>query len=486
MAFCSFGNDGAMFGSTPVENMFIMEYMPAAPGDFVRVYLYGLMLCHHPEMTEDLSDIARALRIEKDTVINAYSYWEREGLVMKLSDNPPTYEYISTNRVGATSEPLDDVYVYRNFNQELQMALPDMILDSHEIRTANEWLDVLHLPQDVVLVMVRTEVARRGKKLPAPRTLFKHLNDVATEWATAKIDTVDKAEEYIRKSSVAGSCAAAVIRQFGLSRPATKDEIELAEKWTSEWAMSRDEILSACADTVKSANPSFAYLDKIIQSKRDGGEEDEQTHECVKTLLTHLGLFTRPTPVQMKAYKGFLEKGFDFGAIEQAAIWCGENNRHTFDDIARKLEQWQKMHVFTLAEIEEERRVQKQFTDIVLSVFERCGMDKKVTKSDISQVRIWTALVELETVLFAAECANGADAPMKYINKLVSSWSAKGIRTLEAAQQEFTRHRTEIAGQSSTAVASKEPAYAQREVTEEEFETGFYVDVMSRGKADPT
>lgn len=481
MAFCAFARDGAMFGSTPVENMFILEFMPSAPGDFVRVYLYGLMLCHHPEMNEDMEGMARTLRIDTEVVLSAYRYWEREGLVTKLSDNPPTYEYNSINdALVARAEPMDDVYKYRSFNQELQLALPEIILDHHEIRLANEWLDELHLPAEVILLMVKAEVNRRGKKLPAPRTLFKHLNETAQEWAKAKIFTAEAAEEYIRKASLAGSCAVAVLRQFGQSRPATKDEIDLAEKWTGEWGYEREEILAACAETVKSTTPSFGYLDKILSSRREDGETDK-THEELKKLLGHLGLFTRPTPAQAESYRGFLAMGFDFGAIEQAAIWCGENNRRTFEDISRKLEQWRKMQVFTLAEIEEERKIQKQYTDIALSIFERCGLDKRVTKSDISQVRIWTALIDLDAVLFAAECARDTEMPMKYINKLVSSWSAKGVRTLEGAQKEFAQHRAETGSASAPA---KTPAYAQREVKDEEFETGFYVDVMNRGKAE--
>ncbi len=479
MSFCSFAEGNAMFGSTPVENMFILEYMPAAPGDFVRVFLYGLMICHHPEMNEDIDSMARVLRVDRDTVLNAYRYWEREGLVMKLSDNPPSFEYISLSHQVASGEPMDEVYKYRNFNQELQLALPGMMLESHEIRIANEWLDILKLPEDVVILMVRAEVARRGQKLPSPRTLFKHLNETALEWAKAGIKTIQQAEEFALKSSAAQQNASAVIRQFGLSRAATKDEVELAEKWTNEWNLTKEDILRACADTVKSANPSFAYLDKILLSRMENGN-DEKLREEVKRLINHLGIMTRPTSAQLNAYKAFLEMGFDFGAIEQAAIWCGENNRNTFEDIARKLEQWKKIGAFTLQDIEEERRVQKQFTDITLSIFERCGVDKKVTKSDISLVKIWSALIELDAILFAAECANGTQAPMKYINKLVSSWSAKGIRTLENAQKEYKqlRETTQPTG------SAKKPAYAQRNVTDEEFETGFFVDVMNRKKAD--
>ena len=481
MSFCAFAGRDAMFGITPVENMFILEYMPGATGDFVRVYLYGLMLCHHPEMDEGIDGMARALRIETDTIISAYRYWEREGLVARLSDNPPTYEYLALSSMTRQAEPLDEVYKYKNFNRELQNALPGMVLDSHEYRIANEWLDILNLPEDVVLYLVHTEVAKRGKKLPAPRTLFKHLDETATLWANEGIYSIDQAEEFVAKSGAAYQNAKAVIKQFGQTRNPTKDEIALSEKWMNEWNLPLDAIIAACADTVKSAVPSFGYLDKILMSRVSSEDKADEAREKVKILLSHLGTASRPTQAHLSAYQSFIEAGFDFPAIEQAAILCGENNRRTFEDIQRKLDQWKKMGVTTLAEIEEERRIQKQYTDITLSIFEKCGIDRKVVKSDISQVRIWTALIELDAVLYAAECAFGTDAPMKYINKLIVSWSAKGIKTLDAAQKEYALHRLEGAQKQEN---TKTPAYQQRNVTDDEFEHGFYVDVMNRKRAD--
>ncbi|MBQ4158990.1 MAG: DnaD domain protein [Clostridia bacterium] len=483
MSFCAFAGRDAMFGITPVENMFILEYMPGATGDFVRVYLYGLMLCHHPEMDEGIDGMARALRIDADTILSAYRYWEREGLVSRLTDNPPTYEYLALSSMNRASEPLDEVYKYKNFNRELQNALPGILLDSHEYRIANEWMDVLSLPEDVILYMVRAEAAKRGGKLPAPRTLFKHLDETATRWANEGLYSIEQAEDYVAKSGAAAGYAKAVIKQFGQSRPATKDEIALCEKWMTEWNLSLDDVISACAETVKGTVPSFAYLDKILLSKVSGESSKDDAREKIKVLLSHLGTAARPTQAHLSAYNQFIEAGFDFPAIEQAAILCGENNRRTFEDIQRKLDQWKKMGVTTLAEIEEERRIQKQFTDITLSIFEKCGIDRKVVKSDISQVRIWTALIDLDAVLYAAECAYGTDAPMKYINKLIVSWSAKGIKTLDAAQKEYALHKAETA-QTQKAESPKAPAYQQRSVTDDEFESGFYVDVMNRKRAD--
>ena len=44
MPFCSFDRESAMYDVTPIENMFLLEYLPMAPEDYLRVYLYARML----------------------------------------------------------------------------------------------------------------------------------------------------------------------------------------------------------------------------------------------------------------------------------------------------------------------------------------------------------------------------------------------------------------------------------------------------------
>ena len=71
----------AMFDITPVENQFILEYLPAAKGDYVRVYLYGLMRCYHSEEDMNLDRMSHELNITREEIISAFSYWERRRLV---------------------------------------------------------------------------------------------------------------------------------------------------------------------------------------------------------------------------------------------------------------------------------------------------------------------------------------------------------------------------------------------------------------------
>ena len=72
MPLCSFSENYLMLGVTPVENLFIQEYLPRASGDYVRVYLYGLMQCYHPSEEMSLDRTAHILDLSVDTVRDAF------------------------------------------------------------------------------------------------------------------------------------------------------------------------------------------------------------------------------------------------------------------------------------------------------------------------------------------------------------------------------------------------------------------------------
>lgn len=471
MAFCSYADGSAIHSVTAVDNIFLMEYMPGAPADFVKVYLYALLLCSQPELCSDAEQMAGALHTDVNTVLNAFRYWEREGLAVQISEEPPEFRLISLHCANLSShDDLDDpVYQNRSYNRELQSLMPSLILDGHELRIAADWLDVLGLSREAVLYMVKLEVDRRGGKLPTVRTLFNHLNETALEWANAGVTDLSSAEEHVALTGAHKSVADRVLRQFGQKRSPSVDEIRLVCKWCEEWKLTADEIISGCADTVKGTSPSFAYLDKILEGRVNG--EDDVLRQQLKTLNLHLGVSTRPTPAQGEMLKHFLDMGFEFAAVEQAAIWCGENNRRSFEDIDKKLEVWKKAGAFTVAEIEEERKIQKQFSAIVSQIFEKAAVDRKILSSDIQFAKVWTALMPLETVLYAAELSQGSENPIKYINKLVQTWSASGITTVEKAKQ---------AAPKAIKVADSHRNYDERSVSDNEFENNYYADIMNR------
>ena len=86
------------FGSTPLEHIFLTEYMPAARGDYVKVYLMCLYHSRMPDDPAKVEDISRELGLEVSTVENAIRYWERRGLIVVIGGDPMRYRMRSALR----------------------------------------------------------------------------------------------------------------------------------------------------------------------------------------------------------------------------------------------------------------------------------------------------------------------------------------------------------------------------------------------------
>ena len=70
--------------STEIENLFISEFLPDAPGDYVKVYLFGLMYARYGQPI-DTHKLARRLELSENEIEEAWIYWESRGLVKTVS-----------------------------------------------------------------------------------------------------------------------------------------------------------------------------------------------------------------------------------------------------------------------------------------------------------------------------------------------------------------------------------------------------------------
>lgn|GEM_PF-3452551 len=474
MPLCSYADNSEMLGVTNVNNLFILENMPSAPGDYVKVYLYGLMVCRYPSLCDSLEKMSEVLHIDIQTIKNAFSHWERERLVEKTGDNPPTYSFIDPVSLNTDEGDDQGVYENRSYYRELHTLMPGLILEGHELRMANDWIDVYGLTQETALFMVRTEIEKRGGHLPGTRTMFKQLNDTAVNWAENGVSDLESAQEFLLKASACSAAAKAVLKQFGQRRQPSVDELKLVKKWTVEWKFSQEDIIKACEKTVNGETPSFGYLDKILEGQR--ANPDDTAREQVKKIINHLGIASRPTPAMLDSMSRFSAMGFEFEVIEEAAKWCSQNNRRSFEELEKRLEKWKELGISTMEEVEQERSAQQYYSELLNKVYEECALDRRVTAGDIKLIRLWTALIPAEAVLFGAGLAKGTDNPIKYIDKLVKTWSAKGLNTLEKIKADNDSFSSAHGSEQS-----KRPM-DERDIDPEEFKPD-YTELMNRKRS---
>ena len=88
MAFIKQSSDFIENSKTEIDNIFINDYLPYAPSDFVKVYIYCNYISNSSDSPDnDLDKICKILNMSELDVMNALKYWENEGL-LKLYGDP--------------------------------------------------------------------------------------------------------------------------------------------------------------------------------------------------------------------------------------------------------------------------------------------------------------------------------------------------------------------------------------------------------------
>ena len=69
---------------TQISDTFILTYMPAANGNYVKIYLYLQLLCQHPgnfynKMT--VNNLADEMECTENDIMRAFRYWKKQGLI---------------------------------------------------------------------------------------------------------------------------------------------------------------------------------------------------------------------------------------------------------------------------------------------------------------------------------------------------------------------------------------------------------------------
>ncbi len=276
--------------TTEVENIFINEYMPQAPGDYVKVYLYALLYSKQ-EMGLTHQAIARQLKLTESEIDRAWKYWEDMGVVKRERTGSDSLEYdvifvnlrelMYANNAGANeaqqalpqngerlsaAESLAD-RPSEELCEEENKALFDyvedlkgMTLSAKELREIASWRSDLSASADVIKAAFQ-HCYEKGK------TQLRYVEAVVREWTERGIKTGDEARELAEQSSKRFGEYKRILSSLGIvGRVATDAERDLIDKWFDEMGFSLERILEACGKTIGIQNPNVNYVNKILEN----------------------------------------------------------------------------------------------------------------------------------------------------------------------------------------------------------------------------
>ena len=282
---------------TVVSNEFIDQYMAAANGEYVKVFLY---LLRHEREELDLASIADALNHTEADVKRALAYWKRTG-VLAEDDREE-----ADGREEFAPDPQIPERKRENFEPDLRTPERKQedfeptrrILGREESRlpeTGDTYERMRRLSSDeefsALLYAVQQYLGKTFTQIECEKFAFfydglhmsgelleylaeycaggghssiRYIEKVAISWYQAGIRTREEAREYTARFS---GDTAAVLKAFGITgRTAGTAEQDFIRRWFKEYGFDKSLVVEACSRTITATgSASFPYADKILK-----------------------------------------------------------------------------------------------------------------------------------------------------------------------------------------------------------------------------
>ena len=436
-----------MFDITPVENQFVLEYLPGARGDYVKVYLYGLMRCYHPEEDMSLSRMSRDLGMSEEDVTAAFRYWERRCIVRRISDNPPKWQYVNIKQITLTGGEKPEDPEYEAFSSAVYDAFDKVRrLHGNELNTCFEWKEDLKLPTEVILMLLNHMVELRGRNFR-----IADAGKTAVRMAEENIRTVEAADEFFARDEKVYAGTREVLRKLGKSYAPSEAQVRMYLKWIRDWHFTHEAVLEAVKLTAK-GDPSMGYLDGILDSLRKETEsetalEPEQIKRSTKradglrAVLRTLG--RGEVNQQNLALYDQMTAYYPQEIILTAARECGHSGKGV-EETLKLLQSWKEKGLETGEEVDAYVQAFHDQTELIRELRRIWGTDeRKAGSADRSLVSRWQNELgyDRSMILAAAPIAAEAGRPMAYLDKILRDCRAIGIDTPEAMKKACEKSR---------------------------------------------
>ena len=284
--------------TTDVENMFINEYLPEAPGEYVKVYLYGLLYAQlGTEMTHGA--MAAQLGLSEKTLADAWSYWEQMGVVKKMPTGTGLMdfdiEYVNLRERMYGNFSATEISGGENYsplhNSDIKALFDDIerimgrTLSSQENAEIASWINQHDATTELVRIAFEY-CCERGK------ANVKYVGKVVLQWNSQGLKRENEIREYIKNLDERQSIYKRVLNSLGLNRNATEAERKMISHWIDDLKFNTERILAACDKTISMASPSLRYVNKVLENwAEEASEQGRDVNQKITVTQTVLNKY---------------------------------------------------------------------------------------------------------------------------------------------------------------------------------------------------
>ena len=434
--------DGFKFDVTPVENLFIIEYMPKAPAEYVKVYLYALFQSKNPAVAEQSLELfGAALGMDTETVVNAVKYWQRLGLMAPVDGDAS--RFAMQNVRDAMLNPDNTVkarslYRYAEFNAKLDAVTKGHSFTPAEYAAIYDFLDGFGFTEDGVLAVAEHVFHQGGAKKNFVTRMATQVHALKAKGCTDGNSVRAQLEQF----DLVNSPSRQVTARLGLLRLPTMDEHLMYKKWTEEWGFEPEAVLAACGELTKIREPNFNYLDKVLENYRTQNALTAQDIENIRTSDDAKKAAVRPfakalgTKAQREFYQ-FVQGWREAGLSNEAMLFLCKNaaarGYHSFEQADGYIRHFTSLGIVTTDAL----KAHMELDDDAARMLSAAGLRRQPTKEDHRLLKRYKDALPFEVILEAASASRDADKPLAYLNALLLRLKSEGVTNPAKARELF-------------------------------------------------
>ena len=446
MGFCQFSSECVISNATNVDNAFFNEFLPYANDTCVKVYLYGLYKCNNASSYDNtLASFSSVLGLPEEDIYSAFLYWQEQGLVQILATEPFEVVYVPI-KSAITNTKKYNKDKYTNFNMQLEAILKGRPITLNEYHQYYEFMEVYHMEADALILIIEYCVRAKGVKVG-----YNYILTIAKNWAYEGFTSFDKVDQKLQELEQNSSEIGELFATLGIKRVATIDEKEFLNKWKTEYYFSVPCINDVCKLHKKKKLKilNFEKLDSILRKYYEMKltdfkdielyeNEKEGLYKISRLVCKDLGLYyDNIEPVSTNYVSKWVLMGYNDEVLSSIANYCFKSAIRSLEGMDTVINKFFKLGIIT------QDALTQYFNDVlkadekIKQILEALGIVRNVNKFDRDFYKIWTNEWNMpeDLIYEATNLSKDKNSPMQYLNKILSLWHSKGVKTVEDSKK---------------------------------------------------
>lgn len=278
---------------TRIENLFISEFLPDAPGDYVKVFLLGYMYAQYGEEIAP-EKLSMCLDLSEEEIDEAWIYWESRGVIRRrksIDENGEKIcrveflrlidEFYGRNAAedGSEQEELSPGHSFSDDAAEdggaagrlIDSRLRDLYSKYQTTtgRTVSRQ-ETGKIEDAIKLYGIEPEIFDFAIDYCADLEKYSidYIFKVALRWTEDGCRTIEEAKRLLDRHSLRNSYYSQVFKAMGWSRLPAPADREIMDKWFDEMKCSIGEVLDACRASGGIRDPNLRYVNKVLENRR--------------------------------------------------------------------------------------------------------------------------------------------------------------------------------------------------------------------------